>query len=354
MSAQPPILRILDANLNRAREGLRVVEEFARFILEDAHLAQAFKQLRHDLVAAVSPEIAPALSAHRDSAGDVGRGITTSSEGRRGEALDVAWASAARVGEALRTVEEYAKTCDPALAERFAALRYRMYDLDRRLRTIVAARSRFAAVRIYVLMTEKFCRGDWYEIAASAINGGADAIQLREKNLSDAELLDRARRLATLCRARNVLFLVNDRPDIALLSHASGVHLGQEDLPVRDLRRILPASMIVGVSTHTREQIDRAVADAPDYIAVGPMFPSATKPQEHIAGPHTLAYARGATALPLVAIGGITPENADLVLEAAPCTLAVCSAITAAPDPQAATQQLRAICERACRNLTMK
>jgi len=343
MSDQPTILRILDANLNRAREGLRVVEEYARFVLEDAALSESLKSLRHDLVTAIPKEIGIALHVHRDSRGDVGRELPNPSDQRRGGAGEVARASAARVSEALRCIEEYAKTFDTAFAKRMSTLRYRMYELEKRFFLTVALPHRFGHVRLYVIMTGALCRRDWMETARLAIEGGADAIQLREKGLSDGELVQRARRLSALCRERGTTFIINDRPDIALLCSADGVHVGQDDLSVADVRRVVPASMIVGVSTHTQEQIDAVTAGAPDYIAVGPMFPTATKPQEHIAGPATLAYARKQTSLPLVAIGGITPENASKVLTAAPCTLCVCSAVISVDEPAAAARQLKAV-----------
>lgn len=340
MSGEPSILRILDANLNRAREGLRVVEEYARFVLADAGLSESIKQLRHDLVASVPKTVGSALHTHRDSRGDVGREVSTASEMQRGHAGDVARASAARVTEALRSIEEYGKTVDVEFAARVESLRYRAYELERRLTLTCTAQDRCGHIRLYVIITEAFCRRDWFETATLALEGGADALQLREKTLPDAELLRRAQRIAALCRERQALFIVNDRPDIALLSRADGVHVGQEDTSVADLRRLLPASMIVGVSTHTKDQIRAAAQTAPDYIAVGPMFATATKPQEHIAGPQTLAFARGLTSLPLVAIGGITLENAAQVLSAAPCALCICSAVIAADDPLQATRRL--------------
>ena len=112
----------------------------------------------------------------------------------------------------------------------------------------------------------------------------------------------RARRLASLCHEHGSLLIVNDRPDIAAQAGADGVHVGQDDMPVPEVRRVLPPTALVGVSTHTIPQVQAAAADVPDYVAVGPMFDTATKPQSHIAGPKTLADARRETSLPLVAI----------------------------------------------------
>lgn len=196
----------------------------------------------------------------------------------------------------------------------------------------------FRNLGVYVLLTEALCRGEWYETAEAALAGGARAIQLREKQLTDIELLRRARRLRELCARHEALFIVNDRPDIALAAGAHGVHLGQDDLPVREVRRIVGDNCIIGVSTHTVDQAQAAIADRPDYAAVGPMFASHTKPQDHIAGPETLSAVRGLTSLPLVAIGGITPENAAQCVSAD--ALAVCSAVIGAEDVSAATRRL--------------
>ena len=198
--------------------------------------------------------------------------------------------------------------------------------------------ARFGTVKLYVLLTEALCRGDWHETAEAALAGGACAIQLREKQLTDVELLDRARRIRKLCERHEALLIINDRPDIALAAGAHGVHLGLDDLPVSEARRILGDECIIGVSTHTVEQAKAALADMPDYVAVGPMFASHTKPQDHIAGPETLVAVRRLTSLPLVAIGGITPENAAQCVSAD--ALAVCRAVISVDDVPAATREL--------------
>ncbi len=379
--------RILDANFNRSREALRVMEEYARFVLDDAALTEALKGTRHELVEMMiafeqrtpsasrgsehdppvsppekgggfsslagcesesDPPVSPLgkgggfpLIAHRDIEGDAGRDVTTSSEFQRANVGEVAVAAAKRLSEALRTIEEYGKTVDPTFAAAVEQLRYRGYELERRLFATIRARERFAHVRLYVIITESLSRGDWFETAEAALRGGADCLQLREKELSDRELLIRAKRLAELCRRHEALFIVNDRPDIALAAGAHGVHLGQNDLPVAAARRVLPPNSIVGLSTHTAEQVEVAVTAAPDYIAVGPMFDSPTKPQSIIAGPGLLARARECTSTPLVAIGGIDASNVGTVLDSAPSCICVCRAVIWEPDAGAVASRLR-------------
>jgi len=376
------IFRILDANFNRAREALRVMEEYARFVLDDGSLTAAIKAARHELkeIANCQFPIASlkksnestdqphrhserseesqcyhALISTRDTRRDVGTSIEGKSEYERTCIEEVAIVAGKRLGESLRVLEEYGKlpgsdesgaiTCDHSrFAKHIERLRYAAYDIERRLALTLRAKVRFSDVRLYVLLTESLCKIGWFESAGVAIRGGAQCIQLREKSLPDAELLRRAKRLATLCRERGVIFIVNDRPDIALAAHAHGVHVGQDDLSVADARRLVDTNMIVGVSTHTIEQVQSAIAAAPDYIAVGPMFPSETKPQSHIAGPELLSTATKLTTIPLVAIGGIHAENAGSIRIASPtCAFCVCSAVISVPDPEAAARKLLAL-----------
>jgi thiamine-phosphate pyrophosphorylase len=332
------VARILDANFNRSREALRVMEDYARFVLDDAAGCEVVKRLRHNLADCLRRIPADTLLTCRDTPGDVGTAISAPSELNRTGAPDVFAAAAKRLTESLRTIEEYAKTFDVDLSAAVELLRYRAYDVEQRLSLRGALSARLAAVRLYVLITASLCRRDWLDTAAAVIAGGAGCIQLREKSLSDAEYLGRARDLAVLCRRHGALFIVNDRPDIARLSGADGVHLGQEDMSPADARRIIGADRLIGLSTHTPPQLRTAVEQAPDYIAVGPMFPSATKPQAHVPGPELLSLALGETAIPIVPVGGIAEKNAGMLREAGARCLCLCSAIIAAEDPQEAAR----------------
>lgn len=333
--------RIIDANLNRAREALRVMEDYVRFVLDDPASCAVLKQFRHDLRECVRGVSLDDLLAARDTPGDVGTRISTDSERRRTDARDACVASAKRLSEALRTIEEYAKTFDADLPAAVESLRYRAYEVEQRILMRGGRSSRFAKVRLYVLLTASMCRRDWLETAAEAIAGGADCIQLREKTMDDGELLARARRLSSLCRERGVVFIVNDRPDIAALSDADGVHLGQTDMSPADARRIVGPDRLIGLSTHTPEQLDAAIRLLPDYIAVGPMFASSTKPQEHVPGPSLLELASGRTSIPVVPIGGIAPDNVAVLKQAGAQRVCACSAVIGENDPRSAAGRLR-------------
>lgn len=345
------VLRILDANANRAREALRVIEDYARFVLDDNRLSSSLKQFRHDLAASIEPFAADAI-LHRDTPGDVGTDAKTASELRRDDMAHVVTAAGKRLGEALRTLEEYSKTTDPGAGATLERLRYGFYDIEQQIAQTLrspAARE-FASVRLYVLLTQSACTKPWLQVAEEAILGGADCLQLREKDLESRELLHRATQLVALCRRHNVISIINDRPDIALLSGADGVHVGQADLPAREVRKLLGARGTVGVSTHNLEQAKQAMLDGADYIGVGPLFKSATKPRDFIAG---LEFARAAAdwgRIPAVAIAGITLENVDEVLATGIKAIAVTAAVVGAADPRAAAagfkEELVAVEER--------
>lgn len=337
----PRLLRILDANVNRAREALRVVEDYARFVLDEDALCAELKALRHEFAAATKSVVADAIH-HRDTPGDVGTDNKTPAELRREGAAEVVVAAGKRLGEALRTIEEYLKTVEPADAARVEGIRYRFYDVEHRLSFSLRPRSRFADVRLYVLITASCCRRGWFETAEQAIAGGADCLQLREKSLEGGELLSRAKRFVELCRRHNVLGIINDRPDIALLSNADGVHVGQGDLPPREVRKLLGSGKLIGVSTHAIEQARQAVLDGADYLGVGPVFRSPTKPREILPGLEYAERVAGEIAVPAVAIAGITQQNVRDVVATGIKAIAVTSAVTAADDPAAAARALTA------------
>jgi thiamine-phosphate pyrophosphorylase len=341
VTEQADVARVLDAAANRAREALRVLEDYARFSLGDALLTEELKKLRHDLTAALS-QWAPDLLEARDTPGDVGTALATLAERHRGSVLDVLHANGQRLQEALRSLEEYGKVRDPRLGEAVEQLRYRSYMLEKALVAGSTARQRLQAARLCVLLSGSGCRAGLDFTIAQAAAGGADVVQLREKGLSDRELLERARRVREWTREAGVLFIVNDRPDIARLAGANGVHLGQDDLPVHEARRILGPDMLVGVSTHTVEQVRRAVLDGASYIGVGPTFPSATKEFRELAGLDLVRRALAETTLPAFVIGGVNLETMGAAVAAGARRVAVSHAIARSDDPRGVAAALTA------------
>lgn len=191
---------------------------------------------------------------------------------------------------------------------------------------------------LYVILDREAARGrPLPELLEAVLGGGCRLVQLREKSLPMVELLPLARALRARCREAGALFIVNDRADLALAVDADGLHVGQDDLPAAAARRLLPPPMRLGVSTHDPDQARRALADGADYVAVGSMFPTATKTGFQLVGPELLRRVRGHIPVPLVAIGGITEANVGQVMEAGADAVAVISAVCAAADPREAT-----------------
>lgn len=338
-----PLLRILDANANRAREGLRTTEDYARFVLNDGELSGQIKALRHELRANLERLLRDAI-AFRDTPADVGTTIKTSAELKRSDVADIVIAAGKRVGEALRAIEETCKTLDPAVATSIERMRYRFYTIEKTLlATLRPANDRLAEAKLYVLITESSCGGrDWLTIAEVAIVGGAQILQLREKDLEGGELLRRAKQLVALCRKHGVISIINDRVDIAALADADGVHLGQGDLPATEARKLLGRDKIIGVSTHELIHATQAVRDGADYIGVGPIFPSSTKPRNFISG---LDYARqiveARLSVPAFAIAGITLENLPQLQATGLNRIAITAACIGASDVTTAARQFR-------------
>ena len=192
---------------------------------------------------------------------------------------------------------------------------------------------------LYAILDRSVARGrDLPGLLDAVLAGGCRLVQLREKTMPLDELLPLALRLARRCREVGALLIVNDRADLALAAGADGLHVGQDDLPARQARALLRPNMILGVSTHDPEQARRAVADGADYVAVGSIFPTTTKPGFQLVGPELIRRVRPEGPVPLVGIGGVTAENAAAVLGAGADAVAVISAICAAPDPEAATR----------------
>lgn len=192
---------------------------------------------------------------------------------------------------------------------------------------------------VYVILDRTAARGQDLSVLLSAVvAGGCRMVQLREKEWPSGRLLPVARRLRDHCRATGVTFIVNDRVDLALAVEADGVHLGQDDLPAPAARALLRPGMIMGVSTHSVAQAQAAQAQGADYVAVGSMFPTGTKPDFQLVGPALVRELRGEIRVPLIGIGGITPANAGAVIRAGADGVAVISAVCAATDPEAATR----------------
>ncbi len=204
---------------------------------------------------------------------------------------------------------------------------------------------RLVLPRLYVILDAALITSPERDCAASLAEAGVRLLQYRNKSASARQYLESSRKLAEMLRPQGVAFFVNDRPDIAFLAGANGVHVGQDDLNVEQARRVLGSDKLVGVSTHNLEQFERAAASSADYIAVGPVFSTSSKANpDPVVGLDFIRKVRALTDKPIVAIGGITLERATAVIEAGADSVAVISGILSAPDrAQRARQYLETL-----------
>lgn len=344
------VARILDACGNRAREGLRVLEDYVRFVLDDTFLSGALKQLRHDLTAALARLAPELLLASRETQHDVGTTLRTTAEEERSSLREVVTANLKRLQEALRSLEEYGKILDAGLGRDLEQIRYRAYTLERALVLGSSARQRLQGALLQVLVSGTRGLDALHTTIAEAAAGGAHIIQLRAKDVTDRELLERARQARRSTRAAHVLFIVNDRPDIARLVEADGVHLGQDDLPVREARKLLGPEALIGVSTHNLRQVRQAILDGASYLGVGPTFPSSTKTFAEFPGTDFVRLALAETSLPAFVIGGITTATIAEAVAAGARRVAVGAAVADADDPRGTTEALVNVLLKANRN----
>ena len=346
------VRRLLDANLDRAREGLRVLEDWSRFALDRADLVACCKDLRQRLGRLHHSR----YKLERDTAGDAGAGLGHPAQVERRQPAQVLAANAARVQEALRVLEEFGRLEDPELAAEAAAIRYRLYDLEVELLRARAGagaasnaareeeaggslRQRLQACSLYLITRPV---PDLEGVVERALQAGVRLVQYRAKEADDRSRLAEALALRDLCSRHGALFLVNDRIDLALAVEADGVHLGQDDLPPELARRLLGPEKLIGRSTHALEQLQQAERDGCDYVGVGPVNATPTKPGRTPVGLDYVRQAAQKARIPWFAIGGIESSSLAPVLEAGARRVAVVRAITDAADPAAATKELLA------------
>ncbi|MBN2456630.1 MAG: thiamine phosphate synthase [Sedimentisphaerales bacterium] len=337
------IYRIIDANFNRAREAVRVMEEFCRFTLNNEQLTERAKKLRHELSAIISKLDSRRIITSRDTPGDVGAGKKVETSIKRETLRDCLTANCKRLTEALRAIAEMVQIIDPAQAERIERLRYNSYTIEKDIIICSDTLNKFSGVRLYVIVSSNL-PVDVISLTQQCVTGGADCIQLRAKDINDDKLYALASEFVRICKQANVLSIINDRVDIAIAAGADGVHLGQNDLLVEQARRLQLTPLIIGKSTHSPSQLESACIEQPTYVSLGPVFASGTKPSYQAVG---VGYVQQGTkelqekGIAHVAIGGITVDNLEKVIKAGAKAVAVSSAVTSAKEPAKACQQLK-------------
>ncbi len=345
------VYRVLDVNFNRLREGLRVVEDYCRLVCDD-NLALQIKDLRHDVRSLVDEKLTLACLAARSSETDIGRKTFTETEARRQDWPAVLRANLKRSQEAARVIEECAKFVGRSqLSRGIKDLRFKLYEVENRILNQRTRKIRewFGIDRkipgLYLVLDEEFYTGtDLIADVKAVLGAGISFLQWRQKIGSDSYFLERALEIRALCREFKTPFVVNDRPDIAILTEADILHLGQNDLPIAAARQLVGEMMPIGRSTHSLGQALQAVTEGADYLGFGPIFktPSKRKPDPAV-GLYGLKEMLAQVDLPVVAIGGLDETNlADVVAIGVPA-VAVIRAILQADVPAAKVATLKAL-----------
>jgi thiamine-phosphate pyrophosphorylase len=338
------LLRILDANSNRAREGIRTAEDYVRFSVNDSRWAARLKAIRACISKLLSACVGDQLTSGRDVAGDPGSAEKSGLEPTKAQEppREVARRGLKRAQEALRVLEEYLRGWRPIEATELSKQRYVLYEAEQWLVHASEAAATLNSAQLYVLLSPQQCPQGLMKTAEAVLKGGARLLQLRAKSdLDDVAHCAQASDLLTLCKNCGAVLICNDRVDVALASGAQGVHLGQQDLHPVDVRKIAGERLLLGRSTHSVEQARQAAESGQvDYIAVGAIYETSTKPGRILAGP---ALAEQVSALnvsvPVYAIGGITLARIPELKSVGMRRVALASAITAADNPEEMTRR---------------
>lgn len=329
--------RIIDANLNRASEALRILEEIARFYLDDNVISSKIKNIRHEISKAFEYKYEKLLNA-RDTQNDVGTEIKSPT--KRSNLYDIFKANFKRLQQALRVLAEYSFEN----AEIFEKARYESYILEKDMHEKLKNKLNHLRLKdkhLYLVTDSSRIESEdkFLDNIAQALDGGVDIVQLREKTAPAKTIIRLATKIKHLCAEYNALFIINDRVDIAHYVEADGVHLGQDDIDIKSAREILGNHAIIGLSTHAPEQALKAVEIGADYIGVGPVFETPTKPGRKSVGLEYVEWATQNIDIPFFAIGGLNLENIADVTNAGANRIAVVRAIINAENPKKAAEE---------------
>jgi thiamine-phosphate pyrophosphorylase len=333
--------RLFDALFNRLREATRVLEDHYRFIEDRAGLTAEIKALRHQILK-LERETFKGQNRERRVASDVGRHNKAPASSARSNATDVADASWSRLQESLRSLEEQFKLHNNVRATEAEALRYTVYALQQE-----ALSYRARQWPLYALITESLSSHPLEKLIADFAKAGVGAIQIREKEMPDKKLLARLKQVKKLCdkysknKDKKIQLIVNDRPDLAVLADFDGVHVGQSDLTPKEIKKLFGSRLFVGLSTHSPKQAKAAITQGADYIGIGPVFPTQTKPHLKFIGLKSVtAMTKISKQIPHVVIGGINEKNLASVITAGAKGVAVCSALIQAKSPGATAKKI--------------
>jgi len=301
--------RVIDANINRVSEGLRVVEDYMRFKKNNKKVAREIREMRHQVRKLFQDKL---LIHMRDSEGDVGKDISHNSRiDIKTSESELLTANIKRAQEGLRVIEEHLKIMGfYDISKSYEKLRYQSYDIEKKINKKMYP----ADEHIYLILGEDFSNGrSNLEVADLALQSGVRIIQYREKDKPKREKLEECKAIQTLVNQYNGFFIINDDIDIAQVIQADGIHLGQDDISIEDARKIV-GDMCIGVSTHTIAEARLAVLESADYIGVGPIFPTQTK--KDVVSSKGIEFLKEVSEeinIPYVAIGGIKRNRLESI-----------------------------------------
>lgn len=329
--------RIIDANINRVSEGIRVLEDISRFILENKVITKELRNLRHLTRKSFKDDN---LINYRDSINDIGFELSKSSKLDNKESIEnLVRANFKRVQEGLRCIEESLRILGHYdISKIYENIRYSSYNIEKKF----FKRKQILNSDIYSITGEEFSLGrNNVAIVKSLIDAGIKIIQYREKNKTKKEKLKECLEIKEITDEAGVTFIINDDIDIALAIKADGIHIGQEDMPIKEVRKLV-GKMIIGVSTHNPEQAKEAVAEGADYIGVGPVFKTKTKANVELSeGLKYVKWVSENIKIPYVVIGGINEENIHLVKNEGAKCFAMISDIVRAEDIKGKINSIR-------------
>ncbi len=297
--------QIIDANLDRAREGLRVLEDWARFGLGNEEYVERIKNFRQIL----GKNHLEVYKQSRNYIEDECKGLTHQEQINRKTPEQIISSNSGRVQEALRVIEEFSRLHNHELSKIASKIRYEIYTIEIDLLSLSKRRKSEEILKendLYVITDQK---ENLLEIIEEILIAGVRIIQYRFKTGTDQDHLQEAIQIKHLCKKYNSLFIVNDRLDIALASNADGIHLGQDDIDLKTARKLLGYSKIIGISANNESDISNALNDDCDYIGIGPVFETATKKDKKPIGIEKIKILTKDLNIPWFAIGGIKSNN---------------------------------------------
>ena len=324
------IYQIIDANLDRAREGLRVLEDWARFSLGQAKYVERIKNFRQIL----GKNHLEVYKQSRNQIEDKCQGLAHPEQINRKTSEQIISSNSGRVQEALRVIEEFSRLHNNELSKIASEIRYEIYTIEIELLNLSKCKNSEEILKendLYIITAQK---DNLLERIEEILIAGVKIIQHRFKTGTDKDHLQEAIQIKNLCKRYNSLFIINDRVDIALASNADGIHLGQDDLDLKSARKILGYSKIIGISANNKIDISNALKEGCDYIGIGPVFETPTKKDKKPIGIENIKTLTKNLTIPWFAIGGINTKNISYLKNNGFKKVALVSQLMNSEDPK--------------------